>query len=273
MSEIERLQELEQEEKKWYSLFFEQRVVVTKKLYEILDQLNLGPLPLIIPKEDNPVDVSDDYHYGAPQGKWRVSENVYFKSPTDGKDYDFGSSFNLYITDIGITVNHGSCGEWGLEDKGQWTRLLLMKAIFDHQQDIIDALNPLIDLEVREKFHKANNEIYEIKLAIRKAEEEAAEQELRKKLKIGMYIARKSWNYVYPNGYDKPGVKQWYWYDLYQIAKVTDKLIIAHECTSKGNPYTWYKKHLPIKDTMARLKSGSQFLVEDLSIPPVGEEE
>ena len=195
LNAVDNLVQLKERETELRKVWYAQRQKVTTRLYEILNMLNLGPLSLITPKEDQPVEIDNWGPFGK-KIKWKVSEEVQFYNP-DEDCRDFGSDFSLYIWDSKITLNHGSCGEWGLEDKGQWSRLLLMKAIFDNQDYIIQELDPLINMSVREELWDVSTQINNISQGLRRIEDENKSKEILSQLKPNRYLCtiRKEWEY------------------------------------------------------------------------------
>ena len=228
MGEIERVIELKEKVNQLGGQWVDQKRVVTNKLYSILNDLNLGPAPLLL-RENQLVEIRD-YTYPEQEGfKWEVTTTVHFvnQDPTHPtRDSDFGSDFYLYITNQKISINHGSCGTWDLSDKGQWSRLILMKAIFDHQQDIIDALNPLIDFKVKEAYDDVRCELERIERSIREAEEEKKKKEILANIKPGMYFANKGYHYVY-DGKSDTSHKEKYYYGHQKIIKIAEKNFIV----------------------------------------------
>lgn len=277
---IDNLIQLRERETELRKAWYTQRQKVTTRLYEILDNLNLGPLSLITPEEDRPVEIDNWGPFGK-KIKWKVSEEVYFFNP-DEQSYDFGSSFSLYIWDEKITLNHGSCGEWGLEDKGQWSRLLLMKAIFDNQDYIIQELDPLIDMSVRDELWDVCTQINNISQALKRIEDENKTKEILSQLKPNLYLCTNSkhWeyykdekgNFIEIDGKDGHYINSWIPY--YKILKITDKTIIAVETYNDGTEaYSWTKHHLKLSEIIGKIKRKNIYIIEDLTTTPPGDED
>lgn len=257
-NELERLDNLRARIKDLRDQWFFQRKAVTEKLYSILNDLNLGPAPLL-PLRDLELVNIQDHDYPEREGfKWKVSKEIYFvnQDPNRDRDWDFGSTFSLYITNLGITLNHGSCGTWGLEDKGQWSRLILMKAIFDHQQDIIDALDPLIDTKVLNELYKADAQISQIEYDIAKAQEERELNEIKKKIKVGKWLAHLS------KGWTSQG-NTYHWFNYSKITKITEVSIFVNECDYQGEPYAWITHRFKIKDILSQIKNNRLYILDD----------
>ena len=181
MTEIERIEALRKEEEFYRHLWYAQEDAVQKKLFELLNQLYNGPAKLRQPRESDSVGIDYPSFSAKENGElWEVRKIITFVDPEDKHSYDFGSTFDLYITNKSIRVNNGSCGTWGLQDVCQWSRILLIKAIFDHQEDIIKEITPLIDIEVKEKLYDICREINRINDGIRKAKEEEENNKLLK---------------------------------------------------------------------------------------------
>lgn len=278
MTGIERLEELQQQRKEYADKWHEQRVAVTKALYSILEDLNTGPAPLLPLREDEVVGI-DTEGYGSPD--WQVRKEIYFvnqdpKNETRG--YDFGSYFSLYITAKHIQVNHGSCGTWGLEDKGQWTRLILMKAIFDHEKDIIDTIAPLVDLSVKSKFYEADHAINEINRAIEKAKSDKEKAEIRAKLAPGKWLALKSSRWIYD--LDENGQRDWdkrhkefYYTDFQKIVKITEVSVLVNECDNQGSPYTWINRRLKLDQVLRDIQYHNLNIIDSPNQTPPQEDE
>ena len=280
LNAVDNLVQLKERETELRKVWYAQRQKVTTRLYEILNGLNLGPLSLITPKEDQPVDIDNWGPFGK-KIKWKVSEEVQFYNP-DEDCRDFGSSFSLYIWDEKITLNHGSCGEWGLEDKGQWSRLLLMKAIFDNQDYIIQELDPLIDMSVRDELWDVSTQINNISQALRRIEDENKTKEIISQLKPNLYLCHisKRWeyyrdengNFIEVNG--KDGYYKKSWVSEYKILKVTDKTIIAVETYDDGKEaYSWRKCYLKLPVIIGNIKRKHIYIIEDLTIAPPQDED
>lgn len=277
---VDDLVQLKERETKLRKDWYTQRQNVTKKLYELLNDLNLGPLPLVIPKEDQPVEIDNWGPFGA-KIKWKVREEVQFFNP-DENGRDFGSTFSLYVWDTKITLNHGTCGEWGLENKGQWSRLLLMKAIFNHQEDIIRELDPLIDMSVREELWDVSSKINSISQDLKRIEDEKKSKEIISQLKPNLYLCHisKQWEYYKDKNGNfievagKDGYYKRSWVSEYKIVKVTDKTIIALETYANGTEsYHWKKCHLKLSQIVGNIKRKQLYIVEDLTIAPPQDED
>ena len=277
---VDNLVQLKERETELRKIWYAQRQKVTTKLYELLNDLNLGPLSLITPKEDQLVEIDNWGPFGE-KIKWKVSEEVYFFNP-DENGRDFGSSFSLYVWDTKITLNHGSCGEWGLEAKGQWSRLLLMKAIFDHQEDIIRELDPLIDMSVREELWDVSSQINHSAQDLKRIENEKQTKEIISQLKPNLYLCHisKQWEYYKDeqgNFIEVDGKDGYYKKSLvpeYKILKVTDKTIIAVETFADGKEaYAWRKYHLKLSTIVENIKRKHIYVVEDLNIAPPQDED
>jgi len=233
MSELERIDELRAQQKELYEKWYAVERGVTEKLYEILNNLNEGPAKLLPLKSEETVDI-ENHDWLDDKVFWKIRKEIYFvnQDPNDtNREYDFGSSFSLYITNKNIQINHGSCGTWGLEDKGQWSRLLLMTAIFKNQEMIIESLAPYINFDDRKKLREVNREIDDIERAIRAAKEEKERQAIISQLAPGKYIAKMGYHYNYKldeNG-NEVSSKEYYYYDFEKIIKITEKKIITED--------------------------------------------
>lgn len=253
MNGIEKLEILKKRHEELYDLWYAQKKAVTDKLYEILNNLSLGPAPLLPLREHEVVSIERDRYYH-PETDWKVRKEIYFvnQDPTRDRDYDFGSTFTLNISNQHITINHGSCGEWGLDDKGQWSRLILMKAIFDHEQDIIDAINPLIDYSVREELSDVSSSIDEINRAIERAQREKEEAAIKATIKVNKYICikKKDWS---TNKYRYVGHEQ--------ITKISEKTITTTDPWGCNRRYK-------IDEIVYKLRSQQLYVVDDKEVTP-----
>lgn len=267
MNELERLDELRKSAEAYRECWLEQRLAVTKKLYQMLDLLNLGPAKLLPLKEKETVSI-DNYRCFGQDVKWHVSKEIYFENqdPESKVGYDSHSSFSLYITPEHVTINHGSSGEWGLEDKGQWSRLILMKGIFEHEKDIIETLDHMIDMSVKEKFDKACAEINQINNDILEAKREREFNEIKKKLRPGKYLVRRGRHYIWDN--EQNGHYEYYYHTPIKIEKITEVSIFAHECDNKGIEYTWIGRRLKIEDILHQLKYNELFVIDNMDEKP-----
>ena len=267
MTEIERLEELRSKQRELGEAWKAQRKIVRKKIYEILTKLNEGSGVDLASFNEEGYCYIDDTDWPHKEGfKWKVSHQVYFKN-TDpdypNRTYDFGSSFDLYISNLEITVNHGSCGTWGKGDPAQLARLKLIVAIFEHEKDIIDELDPLINLQVCKDLTAINCEIDKINWAIQDAKRRTERAEYLKLLVPGKYLAvvGKSWRYE-----ENSSKQVRYYYGFEKIRKVTEKSIL----TDDDYGYS-YRRDL---DTyINKIRNGYVHIVDnkDATPPEVGE--
>lgn len=267
MNELERLDELRKSAEAYKESWLEQKLAVTKKLYQMLDLLNLGPAKLLPLKEKETVSI-DNYRCFGQNVKWHVSKEIYFENqnPESKLGYDFSSSFSLYITPEHVTVNHGTSGEWGLEDKGQLSRLILMKGIFDHEKDIIESLDHIIDMSVKEKLDDVCAEINQINNDILEAKREREFNEMKKKLRPGKYIVKRGRQYIWDN--EQNGHYEYYYRTPIKIEKITEVSIFAHECNNNGSPYEWRGRRLKIEEVLNQLKYNELFIIDNMDEKP-----
>ena len=268
MEGIERLNTLQEKSKLYWDLWDAQKKAVTEKLYSILKDLSLGPAPLLPLRENEMVSI-EGKDWLDETCLWKVRKEIYFvnQDPTRNRDYDFGSSFTLVITNKAIRINHGSCGEWGLDDKGQWSRLILMKGIFDHQQDIIDSLSPLIDYSVREILYDVNNEIDNINRAIEQAQREKEDKEIFATVKVGKYICNKKpyWKWETDENGNETSVKVYQYVGHEKITKISEKTITTTD--------PWgYNRRYKITQIIYQLRCKSLYIVDNREVTPPEEE-
>lgn len=264
MSREERLEELKGKQKELFSHWHDMKVRVTKKLYKLLTDLNQGPLPILYGDDDLvSIDVGCDY-YGEKEAKWKVRDTIYFKTK-EGKR-EFASDIELYITDIRISVNVGTCGTWDLRDEGQWSRILLLKNIFDHQDDIIRELSQIIDLSEIDERAEVSREIDKINREISREKEQAEEAEFRKLLVPGKLLAELGQHWVYPDGEHGKFVPHYYHHEL--ITKLTEVSVLTQDAD-----YKWITHRRKLKDVMWQLKNKRLFIVNSKDdIPPEEED-
>ena len=268
-TEIERLEELRKQQKELYEMFHIQRREAAVKLYSLFTDLNQGPLALYPLRDDAYVQI-DDSDWPRKEGfVWKVTTNVKFvNQDPDKTGYDFGSDFELYITNLEIRVNHGSCGEWGLEDKGQWSRLLLMKNIFDHQDDIIRELNQIINIAILKELGDVNIEIDRINRVLREAKDKEEREATLKLLKPGLYISSLGRHWVYSDHDYNTGHYEYHYYGHQKIIKVTEASVFTHDVENNGFEYTWITHRRKLKDIVWQLNSKRLYLIEDINQTP-----
>lgn len=251
----------------------QQRRDAAVKLHSMLNDLNQGPLPLLELQEGEMVDIND---YSCFKDKsWEIREIIRFVNQDPNKvGYDFGSSFDLYITDKNVEINHGCIGQWGLKNKGQWSRLLLMRNIFLHEEDIVRELNKIIDIKMFREFDSIRSKITNLTDKLEYIEQKEKEDEILKELKSAKYLATKGVNWDYAKkedgsyDYSADMIKRYFWYNIIKIEKITDVSIIGYECTDEGSPWTWSTRRLKLKDTLRKIRNKELYLVDDISIAP-----
>lgn len=280
MTEVEQylneLKDLREQRDELASLVKIQRREVAVKLHSIYEDLNQGPLPLLPLHEDALVAIDDNPKYGDPEYVWEVHDMVYFVNQDPSTTgYDFGSSFDLYITNKEIEINHGCIGQWGLKDKGQWSRLLLMRNIFLHEDDIIRELKQIINAEIIKELHKVQSKIMALNDKLQSIERKEFEEKTIKALKETKYLARKAYNWFYQTkedgsiDYNAPMIKKYWWDDAFKIEKITDKSIIGYECDGKGRRYNYSRTNrLKLDEVINDIQFAHLYLVNDLTTSP-----
>lgn len=264
MNGIQQLDILINQQSKLREKWDAQKMGVTKKLYSILNELNQGPVPLLPLRENEMVSIDRDV-WGDNTNQWKIRKEIYFVNtdPTKNRDYDFYSHFSLYITDKHITVNPGGCGEWGSNDKGQLSRLTLIKNIFDNEQSIIDALSPLIDFSVRNELSKVSMEIDNINRAIENAQREKEKEEIKRTIKLGKYLCRLDWGYITvkdENGDDTyKRVRKYVGHE--KITKICEKTVTTTD--------PWgYNRRYKTDQLISKLKTKSLYVVDNTEVTP-----
>ena len=275
MEQLERIEQLKERQKELYDHWKYMKQMVTFKLYELLDQLNIAPLP-IFKTGDEIVEIDIPYSYGEKDAEWEVRETIYFKND-EGKR-DFASDICLYIDSKRISVNIGTCGRWDLRDKGQWSRILLLKEIFYHEEDIIRELSKIVDVSEIDERYAISRELDQINRTIQQAKNEEERKEWIVKIKNAKWLGKlgKHWEYDKgPDGFidpDSPGKYINHYYNLEKINKVTDKSILTNECDNDGSPYNWINHRLDLSSVISKLKRKDLYLITDLNeFPPQDE--
>lgn len=273
MDQLERIEQLKARQKELFDHWHYMKQMVTFKLYELLNSLNIGPSEIF--KTDDEMVSIDVNPYGQ-NAKWEIREGIYFKDDEGGRD--FGSSIDLYISDVRVRVNLGSCGTWDLRDKEEWSRLLLVKQIFDHEEDIIREISKLVDISEVDERNAISRELDQINRSIQQAKDEQERKEWIEKIKNAKWIGRlgSSWEYDRgPDGQILPdGIGHYvsHYYCLDKIVKVTDKSILTNECSNEGSEYSWIHHRLDLKLVIYKLKRKDLYLITDLNkFPPQDE--
>ena len=104
---------------------------------------------------------------------YRDEANLYvdigFRDSSNNDKVDFGSNFDFHydIYKHEITVNHGTIGEWGINDIFQVGRIKTLMYIFEHYNEIVEELTNVIQLddyfEAKNQQYTCEKEISEIK--------------------------------------------------------------------------------------------------------------
>ena len=270
MDELERLDNLRARQQELFNNWNVVKQNVTNRLYELLNNYNQGNVPLYW---------SDDYKAGIEGKSWRddgtewvVYKTIEFQDP-DGKR-DFGSSFDLRISNLRITVNMGSIGSWGSDDKCQLSRINLVQSIFLHEQELIDEMSKVVDMSEVEERYKVSREIDQINSDLEKAKVMREELVFRVKLKPGMYLANLGKRWEYPKNED--GSTNWdvipkevrYYTAFEKIVKVTEVSVMTTE-----HRYNWINHRHRIKDVINQLRWKHWYLIDDLNAIPPEEED
>ena len=265
MTKQERLEYLLRIKKDLWEKVHDQDKKVTDKLWEILNRLNEGnPLP-IRPLRENEIVHLDPYSTSLRDrniSRWSLSKDIEFVAfrEEDLKKkwaYDFGSSFSLYIKSNRISLNHGSCGEWGAEELGQLSRLKLMTSIFEHEKEIIDELDKIIDPQIIRDYISACSDYDILEREIDCEKREAEKKAILESIKPGMYLVYIGTHWADDNGVPKQ-VPHYYGWE--KINKITDKNFLTEDRYG-------YNYRRPIETILSPLKYHNRFLVEDPEAP------
>ena len=270
MDELERLDNLRARQHELFNNWNVVKENVTKRLHELLNNYNQGNVPLYW---------SEDYKAGIEGKSWKddgtewvVYRTIEFQDP-DGKR-DFGSNFDLRISNKRITVNIGTIGSWGSDDKCQLARINLVQSIFLHEQDLIQAMSEVVDMSEVEERYKVSREIDQINDDIQKAKMAREEAEVRRKLKPGMYLATIGSHWVYPKNED--GSTDWkgdgkqvrHFTPFEKIVKITDVSVMTTE-----HHYNWINHRHPIKEVVNQVRWKKWYIIDDLNAIPPEEED
>ena len=270
MDELERLDNLRARQKELFNNWSVVKKNVTIRLHELLNNYNIGNVPLFWP---------DDYRVGIEGKSWKddgtewvVYRTIEFQTE-DGKR-DFGSNFDLRISNLKITVNLGTIGSWGSDDKCQLSRINLVQSIFLHEQEIIDEMSKVVDMSEVEERWKVAREIDQINDDIQKARIAREEKVIKAKLKPGMYLATIGEHWVYPKRPDGStdwgamGKKVKHYTAFEKITKITEVSVMTTE-----EQYKWINHRHPIKDVVNQVIWKHWHIVDDLNAIPPEEED
>lgn len=262
-----RLEQLKEQESVLSENYKSQRRRATIKLYDILKDLNNGPCELLIPDPvQNPVNIDTRYWSYDSEDDWEVREEIRFKAwKNDERGYDFGSDIDIYITKDDIKINHGSCGTWGLEEKGQWSRILLIKAIFDHQGDIIREMSQIVNLDKIKELYKVRNEISKINEEIRKEALAKETEEVRSLLfkSVGKYLATKGRHWCWPKDGEAEGHYEYHYYNHEKIEGITQKSVLTSEAS-----YNWVQHRHKLDSIIYDLRNHNLYIVDNINVEP-----
>lgn len=264
MDELERLDSLRQREKELMGIWENVRTRTTEKLYEILNKINIGNKPIYYNPEALVNIEKGDYR--DEEVVWQVRDCIEFLN--DEARRDFGSSFDITISNKRITVNHASCGTWGSSDKCQLSRINLLQSIFLHEQDIIDELNEVVDVSSCAERWKVQHEIDQINQDILEAKRQRQREEILKNIKVGKYLASRCHKWVYPKREDgsedwtQVGTKLYYFVIEEQIDKVCEATVKTHEFK-----YNWYTHQRKIKDLINQVIWGHIYILDNEDDP------
>lgn len=263
------LEELESRQDELYEKWMANKQLVTTKLFDYLDEINEGAPLKVFRRVGSVVDINDYDRWkyrNNPNYKWSLHINIEFPDPENPYKSDFGSDFYLYASNIALSINHGSCGTWDKSDLGQYSRLTLMLEMFKHQDDIIEMLDQLIDLDLKQELENVSTEVTNRHDKIRWEEEERMNNEILAKAIPGKYFAEIG--YHWHDTDDGGCVRVPHFYNIEKILKVTPKCF-----TTEDTMYYITDRHRRDKNTyINRVKRGRLFIIDDPEQIPTQEE-
>lgn len=178
-----------------------------------------------------------------------------------GYNTDFGSDFDICITDNGINVNRGTIGPYTLKDKYQIARDRMLAMIWDNHSIIVDIMLRSFKIDLYNKFYEADKAVNRAKDDIKRAEEERKTQEAFSKLKKAKYLVEHSIRDKYKNddywAREKIGIAHHY-YNYFIIDKITDKCVIG-----RYENYRWENKRLDLNSVLHKIKSEQLLALEE----------
>lgn len=261
------LEELENQQRDLYNKWNDLKGDVYQKLLNYLDMINEGAPLQTFKRPNGKVDIDnyDSWKHRHKEGyKWSLRLDVEFPDPTDSNKSDFGSDFNLYISNLDLSLNHGTCGTWDKSDLGQYTRLKMMVAVFEHQDDIIRMLNEMIDMNIFYQMETLGTEISARHDQIRIAEEEALNKKILSEIVPGRYFAVLGyhWHYLDEGGCEKV----YHFYNKEKIIKVSEKTFITQDPN-----YHWETHRRNKESYLFQIKTSRLFILNDINQEPTQE--
>ena len=233
-----------------------QNEAVSRVLYAVLDTLNIGNIPLS--------HVGNELHVNATGNEWDFYKEIYFSAfkaedIAKGRDYDFMSSFTLNVSNKGIKVNYGGCGEWGKDDKGQLSRLRLINKIFDNEDALVRRLNEIIDKGVIIDLYNARNELDIVRTAIKTDTRLVELIDCESELSVGKWIAE-----LTSGAYDRD---KYFFISELEIKKITEKTI---ECRDPNWPAS--VRRLNKREVLNLIRTGRACVNESRGQTPTDEQ-
>lgn len=157
----------------------------------------------------------------------------------------FGCEITITISEKGLFINHGTCGEYSSAEKYFVIKAHLIAALFDHEQEIIKLVAENTDLNERKTARELEREIWKAQYEEEKRENERLTEEATKRLKAAKYLKRHEYNYD----------------EYFAIVKVTDK-------TVKVKGLRVYKEYANSVETLRRWEEveyeNHNFKIDDL---------
>ncbi len=207
-----------------------------------------------------------DGSWGFDHERYAIRNEIEFKTNdadrlSRGYNYDFGSTFSLYIYPSHIEINAGTCGSYTSKDLGQLSRVYLIANIWNHEKEFVDAVNNVVNTTNKDAYHDVRREIDNIEGELRDRARRAEEDAIKKQLTPGKYLASKRATYLDTKIDEKTHQYVNYtpiykYYDFYKIDKITDKNVIVVD--DYWNDRHYYK----INDVVYDLKSNQKVLLD-----------
>ena len=121
---------------------------------------------------------------------WYISTSISFKrQDTDKIDYDFGSTIDLYIYKDRLEMNYGTCGTYSSKDLGQLSRIHLVYNLWEHEKELLEKVNNIINIENRLKANRIDVDINKIKNELDARKKDLKKKEILDQLKPDKYLA------------------------------------------------------------------------------------
>lgn len=236
MEGIDLLKQLQKDQSRLQGRYSKMQKRLNERLTSFIEKLRYKEGLEILPIE---ADISKSWGAYKEESSFEVTFSVYFKDPS-GATYsngmpkrDFASDFTIEVFENKIKLNHGCCGYFDKQNKGQISRLHLMPLLFDREEVLIKLVKDNIDMSLYDELNKVDQQIEDINYQIKKAEQDRKDQATLIQLKEAKYLCSRRIKDKYE--YDEKTGKQKYvgkyivYYGYEPIVKITDKTVITKD--------------------------------------------